>query len=289
MAIRYSATPFVIALVIYALAKKLRWFVFIPAIILALINILSISNGLVFDIGNSGELIRGPLGYLPYVVVGLYSVFLIYILIARSNKQVVEMIPIAFLGFAFGSGLILPFIYGKDYSRIFCSTIAIALYVYYVFSILQLTKQDSLTGLLNRQAYYADTENNPENITALISLDMNGLKTLNDNYGHKAGDEGLITLAICIKRALKNRHTCYRVGGDEFVIVCRKTSKEEMLQLVETIRKNISETKYSCSIGCSHIDDGADSVDALLQESDEKMYEEKAGYYRKTGKERSRS
>ena len=289
MAIRYSATPFIIALIIYALARKLRWFIFIPAMILGLIDILSVFNGLVFGIGNNGELIRGPLGYLPYVVVGLYSIFLIYILIARSNKQVVEMIPIAFLGFAFGSGLILPFIYGKDYSRIFCSTIAIALYVYYVFSILQLAKKDSLTGLLNRQAYYADIENNPENITALISLDMNGLKALNDNYGHKAGDEGLITLAICIKRALKNRHTCYRVGGDEFVIICRRTSKEEMLQLVQAIRKNVSETEYSCSIGCSHITDGADSIDALLQESDEKMYEEKTGYYKETGKDRSRS
>ena len=280
MGIRYSATPFIIALVIYALAKKLRWFVFIPAMILGLINAVSIPNGLVFGIGKNGELIRGPLGYLPYAVVGLYCIFLIYILIARSNKQVVEMIPIAFLGFAFGSGLLLPFIYGKDYFQIFCSTIAIALYVYYVFSILQLTKKDALTGLLNRQAYYADIENNPESITALISLDMNGLKALNDSYGHMAGDEGLITLAVCLKRALKNRHTCYRVGGDEFVIICRRTSKEELSQLVENIRKSISETKYSCSIGCSHIDDGAGSIDALLQDSDEKMYREKAAYYR---------
>ena len=284
--IRYSATPFIIAMVIYALVKKQRWFIFVPAIILSLINLASVFNGLVFSIGNNDEFRRGPLGYLPYAVVGLYSVFLIYILIRRSNKKVIEMIPIAFLGFAFGSGLFLPFIYGKDYSRIFCPTIAIALYVYYVFSILQLAKKDSLTGMLNRQAYYADIENSPENITALISIDMNGLKILNDSFGHAAGDEGLATLAVCIIRALKNKQMCYRVGGDEFVIICRKTSKEEMTQLVETIRKNVSETGYSCSIGCSHISDGADSIDDLLQESDEKMYEEKANYYKDSKRDR---
>ena len=289
MGIRYSATPFIIAMVIYTLVKKQRWFIFVPAIILGLINILSVFNGLVFSIGNKDELYRGPLGYLPYIVVGMYSVFLIYILIRRSNKQIIEMIPIAFLGFAFGSGLVLPFIYGKDYSRIFCPTVAIALFVYYVFSILQITKKDPLTGLLNRQAYYADIENNPENITALISVDMNGLKALNDSFGHAVGDEGLVTLALCFKRALKNRHMCYRVGGDEFIIVCRKTSKEEMIKLVETIRKYVSETEYGCSIGCSHISDGADSIDALLQESDEEMYKEKAGYYKDAKRDRRNS
>ena len=289
MAIRYSSTPFIIALIIYALAKKLNWYIYIPAIILGLIDASSIFNGLVFVIGADDALKRGPLGYLPYFVVGLYSIFLIYILIKRSNKKVVEMIPIAFLGFAFVSGLILPFIYGKDYSHIFCPTIAIALYVYYVFSMLQLTKKDSLTGLLNRQAYYADIENNPEDITALISIDMNGLKALNDNYGHTAGDEGLIAIADSIKRVLKNRQTGYRVGGDEFIIVCRKTAKEELDQLVESLREDVSKSKFSCSIGCSHISDGADSIDALLQESDKKMYEEKADYYKDTRRERRRS
>ena len=286
MAIRYSATPYIIALVIYTLTKKLRWSIFIPAIILGLLDLLSVFNGLVFSIGANDALQRGPLGYLPYIVVGLYSLFLIYILIKRSNKQLMEMIPIAFLGFAFGSGLILPFIYGKDYSHIFCPTIAVALYVYYVFSILQLTKKDSLTGLLNRQAYYADIENDPENISGLISIDMDGLKDINDNKGHAAGDEALISLALCFQRSLNSKQMCYRVGGDEFVIVCRRTSKQEMLKLVEDIRKKVAETIYHCSIGCSHISDGADSIDALLQQSDEKMYQEKADYYKNASRDR---
>ena len=286
MAIRYSATPFILAMVIFTLVKELRWFIFLPAMGLAVINVLSIFNGLVFSIGDDGVFRRGPLGYLPFIMVGLYCVFLIYILIKRSNKQVLEIIPIAFLGFSFASGLVLPFIYGRDYSRIFCTTIAIALYVYYVFSILKLTKVDALTGLLNRQAYYADISSDPEEITAVVSIDMNGLKAINDNGGHKAGDQALTALAMCILRARKRNQLCYRLGGDEFVIICRKTSQAEMLQLVENLKKQVAETKYSCSVGCSHLDDGAASVDDLLQRSDSMMYAEKAAYYRNSGRDR---
>lgn len=288
MAVRYSATPFILAMVIFTLVKELRWFIFLPAIGLAVINVLSIFNGLVFSIGADGVFRRGPLGYLPFIMVGLYCVFLIYILIKRSNKQVLEIIPIAFLGFSFASGLVLPFIYGRDYSRIFCTTIAIALYVYYVFSILKLTKVDALTGLLNRQAYYADISSDPEEITAVVSVDMNGLKAINDNGGHKAGDEALTALAMCILRARKRNQLCYRLGGDEFVIICRETSQAEMLQLVENLKNQVAETKYSCSVGCSHLDDGAASVDDLLQRSDSMMYAEKAAYYRSTGRDRRR-
>ena len=53
------------------------------------------------------------------------------------------------------SGLILPFALGKDFSKLFCITIVIAVFVHYVFSILQITEKDPLTGLLNRQAFYA--------------------------------------------------------------------------------------------------------------------------------------
>ena len=279
MAVRYSATPFIIAQVIYSLTKKFRWYIFIPAIVLAVIDVISIFTGIVFRIGDDNTLHRGPLGFLPFIMVGVYCVLLIYILIKRSNKQVLEIIPIAFLGFAFVFGLIFPFIYGSDYFHIFCITIAISLFVYYVFSILKLTKIDPLTRLLNRQAFYADIEKAPDSITAAISIDMNGLKAVNDIDGHAAGDEALSALAACFLSARKKNQLCYRVGGDEFIFICRQTSRGEMLQLVNDIRKNVADTKYSCSIGYCHISDGVDSVDSLLQRSDEKMYKEKAIYY----------
>ena len=241
-----------------------------------------------FSIDDAHIFHRGPLGFLPFVVAGLYCVFLVYILIKRSNKKSTEIIPIVFLCFALFSGLVLPFVYGKAYAHIFCSIIAIALFVYYVFLILQLTTIDTLTGLLNRQAFYADIGRNPENITALLSLDMNGLKTINDTGGHAAGDDALVTLAVCFTRALKRGQSCYRVGGDEFVIVCRKASRSEVMKLIERIKNAVAETKYSCSIGYSYRSDAGESVDDLLQKSDEMMYADKAQYYTDSRQDRRR-
>ena len=283
MTIRYSATPLIIALIIFALVKRLRWFIFIPALALVVVNFISIFTGIVFSIDENNKLVRGFLGYLPFIMVGLYSILLIYLLIKRSNKKPMEIVYISFLAFALGSGLVLPFILQEGYANIFCVIIAIALFSYFEFSVLQLVKKDSLTGLLNRHAYFADVSNDPKSITAIISIDMNGLKTINDTIGHAAGDEALVTLSMCFMRPLKSKQSGYRVGGDEFIIVCRKTSQEEVLNVVEQIRKAVSETKYSCAIGYSFNLDGEKSVSDLLKESDEMMYKEKDKYYQESG------
>ena len=283
MAVRYSATPLIIALIIFALVKRLRWFIFIPALALVVVNFISIFTGIVFGIDENNKLVRGFLGYLPFIMVGLYSILLIYLLIKRSNKKPMEIVYISFLAFALGSGLVLPFILQEGYANIFCVIIAIALFSYFEFSVLQLVKKDSLTGLLNRHAYFADVSNDPKSITAIISIDMNGLKTINDTIGHPAGDEALVTLSVCFMRPLKAKQSGYRIGGDEFIIVCRKTSREEVLDIVEQIRKSVSETKYSCAIGYSFNLDGEKPISDLLKESDEMMYKEKDKYYQESG------
>ena len=65
VAIRYSATPIIISLLLLALVKKSRWYVVIPALVLAMINFISIFTGIVFSIDDNGNLVRGFLGYLP--------------------------------------------------------------------------------------------------------------------------------------------------------------------------------------------------------------------------------
>ncbi len=277
--IRYSATPFILAMIIYALLQRARWFVFVPAVIFAVVNFASIYTGVVFRISDANVLQRGPLGYLPFVAVGLYCLVVVITLFRQSNRQAVEIIPIVFLCVAFASGLVLPFVLGKDYAKIFCTTIIIALFVYYVFSILQMTSKDALTGLLNRQAYYAAVDDNTKNITGVVSIDMNGLKVINDRDGHAAGDEALKTLARCFLRAGKNKQTVYRVGGDEFVAVFRRASEDEIKQFIACVKRNVAETPYSCAVGYSWADDAAKTVDEMLKESDRMMYSDKASYY----------
>ena len=280
MTIRYSATPFVLALVIMVLVKRQKYFVCIPAALMLIINIISIFTGIVFSINDSYELVRGPLGYFPFILCGLYMVFLIVLLIIRSNKRIVEIAPIVFLSIALASGVAFPFIFGSKFAQIFCTIIAASLFIYYVFTILELTKKDALTGVLNREAYYIETRRDYKDITAIVSLDMNGLKRINDTFGHAVGDEALVTLALCFTKATRTRQSVYRMGGDEFVIVCRKTSKEEVAELVERIKENVAETDYTCSIGYSYHEEGTIKLEDLLRESDKEMYSDKNNFYK---------
>ena len=93
MAFRYSATPIITAMIVFAL-QKMRWFIFIPALMLTAVNIISIFTGIVFSLDDDGTLRRGLLGYLPYIVAGLYGVVTIYILYRDSNKLYTEILPI---------------------------------------------------------------------------------------------------------------------------------------------------------------------------------------------------
>lgn len=285
-AVRYTATPVLVAQLIFTIFKEQKWFVYIPSVLLAVFNVISVFTGVVFGLDENNRLIRGPLWLLPYIFVGIYSVYFIYLLIRRGAKQKTEYVPIVFFGFAFASGVILPFIIGSEYSKVFCETIAVSVFVYYVFSILQLTKRDALTGLLNRQAYYADINRDTENITALISIDMNGLKVINDKEGHLAGDTAITTLADCFLKVAKNKHRVYRVGGDEFVIICRRCSEDTVTGLCSRIRDEVAKTRYSCSVGYCYEGTGSKSVDDMLKASDENMYKEKEKYYQKTGSKR---
>lgn len=279
MAIRYSSSPFIIAQIIYTLVKKQSPLIFIPAIVLTIIDFTSLFTGLVFRIDDDNNFSRGILGYLPFIIAGLYSFALIVLLINRSNKKWMEIIPIIFLSASLISLLVFPFIYGRDFSKVFCPTLAVAMFIYYVFKILQNTKKDFLTGLLNRNAFETDINQNPENITSIISLDMNGLKTINDTQGHAAGDEALLTLALCMNRALKSMQYAYRIGGDEFAIICRKTKQSDVSALIGRIKNNVGETEYHCSIGFCYCADGTKPVEEMLKESDIMMYAEKRRYY----------
>ena len=282
--IRYSATPFIISLILFALVKLKLWYILIPAIVLTVTNIVSIFTGIVFDIDANGNLVRGVLGYFPYIVVGAYCFILIYILIKQSNKQVIEIIPIVFLAFTFVSGLVFPLIIGKEYSKIFCTSIGIALFVYYVFLILGLTKKDALTGLLNRQAYYSTIENSYKDITAIVSIDMNGLKRINDTLGHAAGDEAILAISSCFIKVAKFKHLVFRVGGDEFIIICKKTTESELMDLIENLKEKVSETKYTISVGYSYSVAPDKIIEYMVKQSDEMMYANKAKFYEEHGK-----
>lgn len=142
---------------------------------------------------------------------------------------------------------------------------------------------DALTGLKNRRAYESaviefDTlENLP---ISIISTDVNGLKILNDAFGHNVGDQLLIDVANTLKNVVNCTDCTFRIGGDEFVIISPKTTEAEAKIICETIAEKIDKLIYhgihaSISIGYKTKDNQEDDLKQLLINAEVEMYHSK--------------
>lgn len=145
---------------------------------------------------------------------------------------------------------------------------------------------DSLTGLSNRRHFLITAEEHLEiakkeqSTFALLFIDLDYFKEVNDEFGHKTGDELLKIIAIKISGLIKTSDVASRVGGDEFVLLLKNVDKSQIANIAKRIVNKLSETvsigDYQCQVGASigvsiFPQDGL-TVDELFAKSDEAMY-----------------
>ena len=286
-AVNYSLVVFILVNIIMVMYPMQKLYLYIPAVMNAVLCFISIPTGLVFRIKSDNHFDRGTLGYLPYFISALYLIYLIYNLFSNNRVQKEDFRLLIFSSLTSSICLIVPLFLDGPAAQWFNLTIASNILLYYVFLLQQFTKRDPLTNLLNRQTYYADCDKHGHSVTAVVTMDMNGLKEINDNEGHIAGDTALRTLADCFWRAAQIRQRVYRIGGDEYMILCMGSQEADVTALIERIRSEVAKTPYTCSIGYA-IRSGDESIDQMYIIADKRLYEEKNQYYLKTGKTRRR-
>ena len=141
---------------------------------------------------------------------------------------------------------------------------------------------DSLTGLKNRTYFELEMGKLQQTgmVCGLIVCDVNGLKQINDTFGHAAGDRLLQTVAQMLKKAAGIEQLA-RLGGDEFVILLPGASPDEIAKIVAAIKyeqdHDTTEREYplSVSVGYAYRADQAISMSELFARADAMMYEEK--------------
>jgi diguanylate cyclase (GGDEF)-like protein len=142
---------------------------------------------------------------------------------------------------------------------------------------------DPLTGLYNRRTmdHYMNLWIEQKRSFALMVLDLDNFKQVNDNYGHDIGDRVLTFLAKSLQRLSAEQHIICRFGGEEFVILTLDSDVEEAIHEAEGIRKYMHETTsptgqvVTISIGISHFPSLAQDADQLFRLADEAMYRAK--------------
>ena len=154
----------------------------------------------------------------------------------------------------------------------------------------QLATHDSLTGLANRSLFFdrlrkrlLSGRRQVEPLGILI-IDMDGLKRVNDSYGHRAGDAAIREMALRISRIPRRSDVVARLGGDEFgVIVGEISDHVDLLAIVERLSQQTDQPflfeghtlDLTASIGHARFPEDGKTVDALLEAADRSMYEMK--------------
>lgn len=154
----------------------------------------------------------------------------------------------------------------------------------------ELANTDPLTGVNNRRRLTADFKiemkraSRHQRKLALLYLDLNNFKSVNDSYGHDQGDRVLKDVALGIMTRLRDSEHLYRVGGDEFCVLLPEINdKEQVLALAKRLDDLVHKIGYrsdpkvdiGCSIGVSIFPDDGDQLNILMKAADENMYREK--------------
>lgn len=144
---------------------------------------------------------------------------------------------------------------------------------------------DTLTGLLNRNKYQADLdEYGREHFSVgCIYMDANGLHELNNHLGHAAGDEMLHFIGSTLKNIF-GREGTYRIGGDEFIVLCRNLTESDIQEKIELLSRTLLEHHYHVSIGEAY-QETTRNIDLIVSEAEHRMYEAKRRYYEEKGDE----
>jgi diguanylate cyclase (GGDEF)-like protein len=152
-----------------------------------------------------------------------------------------------------------------------------------------LARTDPLTGILNRRAFYemgdfvieqAKRSGRPP---ALLLIDIDRFKTINDRHGHAAGDSALRALAVVLQDTCRRIDLVGRLGGDEFAVLLPDASLEGAMALAERLRTELAvlrvrdgeaQIELTCSVGAAG-GEPVDSLDQLVRRSDGALYEAK--------------
>ena len=275
----YSLRPAAVLgflLVIWPLDKKV-WYLWVPVILNAVLySTALVYPDLTFGYHEDYHFYRGPLGRTMFVLCVLYMIQILYMIRVRFRDHRGTM----FVNYLCAAGCIGSMIVDVNTDGVtILSAVLISSMTFYLFLRTQGTDHDPLTQLWNRLVFYEDCNTRKNQINGVASIDMNGLKLMNDEQGHDAGDRALEAIGESLKRVMNRKISAYRIGGDEFMLLFYRCSREEMLQALDTLDRDVQAAGLSVAVGLAEATEAKEPIDELIRTSDQRMYQSKSEYY----------
>ena len=253
-------------------SRKERIAQLLPLGVTVLCEALALFSPIVFSFGEDGGFVPGPLYAVPYLCDAVYLVWFFLLMnrnyIQRNVRALYAMLSLVLIVAGAAVAEFLTHFAGVRLA--FCS---MALICYYLLLHISATSRDKLTGCFLRPQFYRDAK--ARSASALVSLDLNGLKALNDRYGHAEGDRALQALSSAVQTCLDKHTSFYRMGGDEFNVLCFHYSEKQLDDLVARIRGAMAKTAYSWAIGAVWFGTGSSNIDDICHRADMRMIADK--------------
>jgi diguanylate cyclase (GGDEF)-like protein len=263
---------------------KLKIIFSIPLFINAMLSIVSFYTGWMFSINHQNGYSRGPLFVITVASTSFYFIFAIISAI-RSKHSYGKSENFFFLMI-----LILPFIsmsiqFIRPEILTLWGGVSMTLLLFYIYSLEQNFEFDNQTKVRNREGFEREMKKTASKETTLFVFDLNNLKKTNDLHGHKAGDALLYDVASTLQRVFSNYGNTFRIGGDEFCVLCNGISEQTSNTLIESLLAHIRQINSSRMIpidlayGFTHYKPRTNnSIFAAFSLADNAMYEQKAKY-----------
>ena len=257
--------------------QRPKWFLWIPVILNALVYCTAPFLPLAFYFDAEYHFQRGPLNGTVFVVSIAYLIMILFTIHVRfRNRRVGDMFLIYLCALGCIGAMAVDYLFG---GVTLLSAILISSLVFYLFLRSQDMDHDPLTRLWNRRVFYEDCKKLGNAITAVASVDMNGLKKMNDELGHEAGDRALKMIGRGLLSVMGRKTLAYRIGGDEFMVLFVHCSEEEIKRSLIAFLDEVWKVGLSVAIGLATSRECNYSLDETIRVSDQRMYDDKRQYY----------
>ena len=266
--------------------KWRRWYLWIPAIGNAALYATAPLTDLTFGFTEEYSFYRGPLGDTMFWVCIAYLILTLIMLHKRFRDRRAGDLVVIYVCALGCLGAMAMDIYVGGIAIV--SAILISSMTFYLFIRSQYMDHDPLTRLWNRMTFYEDCRKEKNAVTAIASVDMNGLKKINDELGHEAGDRALKRIARVLRENMNRKVIAYRIGGDEFVVMFLHSDEADVRQTLLNLVDGVYQSGLSVAVGVTMRDETDGSVEEMIRISDKRMFEDKAHYYQLHDRRRSR-
>lgn len=266
--------------------KRKRWFLWLPVLLNCLLYCTAFFSPLTFSYNGNYVFQRGPLNWVMFAVCIAYMILILITIHVRFRDRragdtfVLYLCALGCLG-----SVAVDFVY-EEFTVV--SAILISSMTFYLFLRAQDADHDPLTRLWNRMTFYEDCKKHRNAVTAVAAIDMNGLKKINDELGHDAGDRALKMIGRALRGVMSKKAFAYRVGGDEFILLLFYHTEEEIHQVLQSFLEEVWRMGQSVSVGLATRAEALNSLDEMIRLSDQRMYDEKSRYYQQHDRRRSR-